>query len=263
MSPPAAPIGVIGGSGLYELLENPETRNAGTRFGEPSSPVTLGEIGGHRVAFLTRHGKEHSVPPHRIDHRANVAALKDLGCDTVITSSAVGSLRDDYRTGDFVLCDQFVDRTTTPTVTFFEGPRVVHVSMVEPYCPDLRRAAGVALEGIGERFHPDGTAVVFSGPRFSTRAESEWFQRMGWHVLSMTQHPETTPIREAEMCCVNLSFVSDADAGTSDGSESPVTASMVFQRLTENQPRIRAALAAIVANLPEERSCTCRTATST
>lgn len=262
MNAAAAPIGIIGGSGLYELLEDPETKDIRTSFGEPSSPVTLGEIGGRRVAFLTRHGKGHSVPPHRIDHRANVAALKDVGCDTVITSSAVGSLRDDYRTGDFVLCDQFVDRTTTPPVTFFDGPRVVHVSMVEPYCSDLRRAAGVALKGIDERFHSAGTAVVFSGPRFSTRAESEWFQRMGWHVLSMTQHPETTLIREAEMCCVNLSFVSDADAGTADGTEPPVTASMVFQRLAENQPRIRAALEAIVANLPEERSCACRTATS-
>lgn len=254
-------IGIIGGSGLYELLEEAETERIDTPYGEPSSAVTIGRIGGREVAFLTRHGAEHSIPPHLINHRANVSALKQLGCDAVVTSSAVGSLRDDYRTGDFVLCDQFVDRTTTPPVTFFEGPEVVHVSVVDPYCPPLRDAAEDALTDAGERFHSTGTAVVFSGPRFSTRAESEWFQRMGWHVLSMTQHPETTLIREAEMCCVNLSFVSDADAGTADGSEAPVTASVVWQRLSDNQDRIRSALAAIVASIPRERSCDCRRAT--
>lgn len=258
MSTSTAAVGIIGGSGLYELLDDPESHEVTTRFGEPSSPITTGAIAGLRVAFLTRHGREHAIPPHRINHRANVAALKDLGCDAVITSSAVGSLLDAYRTGDFVLCDQFVDRTTTPPVTFFEGPRVVHVSMVDPYCPALRDAAAGALERLDERFHRTGTAVVFSGPRFSTRAESIWFQTMGWQVLSMTQHPEATLIREAEMCCVNLSFISDADAGTSDGSEPPVTASKVWKRLAENQPRIRSALWAIVASLPEKRGCECR-----
>jgi len=136
------------------------------------------------------------------------------------------------------------------------------VSMVEPYCPVLRGAATKSLGELGERFHPRGTAVVFSGPRFSTRAESEWFQAMGWDVLSMTQHPEVTLIREAEMCCVNLSFVTDADAGTSDGSEPPVTAAAVWRRLKENQPRIKAALAAIVASIPAERDCDCRSALS-
>ncbi|HZI37082.1 MAG TPA: MTAP family purine nucleoside phosphorylase [Acidimicrobiia bacterium] len=252
----------MGGSGLYSLIEDATVREITTRYGAPSSPVTTGTIGGRRVVFITRHGVDHSIPPHRIDHRANVAALKEAGCDAVITSSAVGSLRDEIRTGDFVLCDQFVDRTTTPPVTFFDGPRVEHVSMVEPYCPVLRREAAKALAGLGERFHPAGTAVVFSGPRFSTRAESHWFQKMGWDVLSMTQHPEVTLIREAEMCCVNLSFVTDADAGTSDGAEPPVTAAAVWRRLEENQPRIKAALAAIVASVPEHRSCACRSALS-
>ena len=257
-----APVGIIGGSGLYELLDDAEERATTTPFGEPSSPLTLGAIAGRPVAFLTRHGRGHTIPPHRISHRANVAALKEAGCEAVITSSAVGSLRDDYRTGDFVLCDQFVDRTTTPPVTFFEGPEVVHVSVLEPYCPTLRRDAAAALQGLDERFHPTGTAVVFSGPRFSTRAESRWFQAMGWDVLSMTQHPEATLVREAQMCCVNLSFVTDADAGTSDGSEPPVTAEMVWRRLAENQPRIRAALAAVIAAASVERDCGCRTAGS-
>ncbi len=251
-------IGIIGGSGLYDLIDGAETTTVTTPYGEPSSPISTGTIARRPVAFLTRHGTNHTIPPHRINHRANISALKEMGCDAVITSSAVGSLRDDYRTGDFVLCDQFVDRTTTPPVTFFDGPEVVHISVVEPYCPSLRQGAAVALAGIGERFHPIGTAVVFSGPRFSTRAESAWFRAMGWDVLSMTQHPEATLAREAEMCCGNLSFVSDADAGTADGREPPVTAGMVWRRLADNQPRIRRALEAIVEATDGNRPCTCR-----
>lgn len=258
----SSPIGIIGGSGLYDLLDSAESRVVETPFGTPSSPVSLGKIEGREVAFLTRHGKGHSVPPHLINHRANIWALKQLGCEAVVTSSAVGSLRDDYAPTDFVLTDQFIDRTLGPPVTFYEGPKVAHVSVVEPYCPSLRSAAADALTAMNERFHPRATVVVFSGPRFSTRAESDWCRAMGWDTLSMTQHPETTLAREAEMCCVNLSFVSDSDSGTSDGSEPPVTAGMVWRRLQENQPRIRAALAAIVASVPNERDCTCRQALS-
>lgn len=253
-------IGIIGGSGLYELIEGTEELVPETPFGAPSSPVTLGDLEGRPVAFLTRHGRGHTVPPHLINHRANVLALKEVGCDAVITSSAVGSLQPAYAPGDFALPDQFVDRTLGPPVTLYEGPRVVHVSVVDPYCPVLREAAAAALAGLGERFHASATTVVFSGPRFSTRAESEWYRSMGWHLLSMTQHPETTLVREAEMCCVNLSFVSDADAGTPDGSEPPVTAGLVWRRLAENQPRIRRAVAALVAAVPYQRHCRCRQA---
>ena len=256
------PIGIIGGSGLYDLIEGADTTEVDTPFGQPSSPISTGTIAGRQVAFLTRHGVGHTIPPHRINHRANVWALKSLGCDTVVTSSAVGSLRDELAPGDFVLTDQFIDRTVGPSVTFFDGPEVAHVSVVEPYCPSLRSAASDALTQIDERFHPSATVVVFSGPRFSTRAESDWCRAMGWDILSMTQHPESTLAREAELCCVNLSFVSDADSGTSDGSEPPVTAGMVWRRLQDNQPRIRAALSAIVASIPTVRDCGCRSALS-
>lgn len=253
-------IGIIGGSGLYQLIQPSEQLTVETRFGAPSSPVSLGAIADRPVAFLTRHGSGHTVPPHLINHRANVLALKQVGCDAVLTSSAVGSLRAEYRPGDFALPDQFVDRTLGPPVTLYEGPEVVHVSVVDPYCPVLRESAAGALRGLGESFHPTATTLVFSGPRFSTRAESNWYREMGWDLLSMTQHPETTLIREAEMCCVNLSFVSDADSGTPDGSEPPVTAGMVWRRLEENQPRIRDAITAIVASLPSRRDCGCRQA---
>ncbi|MDR1824024.1 MAG: MTAP family purine nucleoside phosphorylase [Bifidobacteriaceae bacterium] len=254
----ANPIGVIGGSGLYELLDNPRQEVVSTRWGTPSSAVSVGSLGGRDVAFLTRHGKDHAVPPHLINYRANLAALHELGVTTLVTSSAVGSLRADYLPGEFVLTDQFVDRTWGRPDTFFEGPEVVHVSVADPYCAELRQAASTALEQLGERFHPTGTTVVIQGPRFSTRAESRWFQQMGWDVLSMTQHPETTLARELAMCVVNLSFISDLDAGVEGLQDQPVTAGMVWRRMKEAQPRIHAALAAIVAAAPDRPDCPCR-----
>lgn len=194
-----------------------------------------------------------------INYRANLWALHEVGARTVITSSAVGSLKPEIEPGQFVLCDQFVDRTTGRIDTFYPGPNVVHVSVADPYCPDLRDRAAHVLTGLGETFHPTGTAVVIQGPRFSTRAESRWFQAMGWDVLSMTQHPETALARELAMCCVNLSFVSDHDAGVAAG-DAPVTAGDVWRRMTAAQPRIKNALAALVATAPETPSCTCRDA---
>ncbi len=255
---PLAPIGIIGGSGLYSLLGEATTETVDTPYGAPSSRLTRGRIGGRPVVFLTRHGEHHEIAPHAINYRANLWALKSSGCDAVITSSAVGSLRPGYAPGDFVLTDQFIDRTTRRIGTFFDGPRVVHVSVADPYCPALRTGAEHALHGLGERFHATGCAIVFEGPRFSTRAESAWYRQMGGDVLSMTQHPETTLARELEMCCVNLSFVSDADDGGEHGE--PVTAGQVWRRLADNQDRIRRALAALVASVDPQRACSCRSA---
>lgn len=256
------PIGIIGGSGLYELIKDAEQRTVETPWGTPSSPVSLGRLAGRDVAFLTRHGTGHGVPPHLINYRANLAALHSLGVRTVITSSTVGSLREDYAPGHFVLTDQFVDRTWGRPDTFFEGPDVVHVSVADPYCPHLRSVAIDAFEELGETFHRSGTSVVIQGPRFSTRAESQWFQRMGWDVLSMTQHPETALAREQAMCILNISFVSDLDAGVEGVQDEAVTAGMVWRRVAEAQPRIKNALAAIVAKVPEHPTCSCRDALS-
>src|SRR5690625_1805420 len=164
-----APIGIIGGSGLYELLDDPRHETVETPYGTPSAPVSLGTIGGVEVAFITRHGTDHAVPPHLINYRANLKALAQLGVQTLITSSVVGSLRADYAPGHFVLTDQYVDRTTGRVDTFFEGPEVVHVSLAEPYCPNLRQVAQDSLSALNETFHPTGTSVVIQGPRFSTR----------------------------------------------------------------------------------------------
>lgn len=258
------PIGIIGGSGLYELFEDGEGEFIETPYGTPSSPVTKGTIAGKEVYFLTRHGTGHSVPPHLVNYRANVAALAQLGVKTLITSSVVGSLRADYAPGDFVLTDQFVDRTRGRVDTFFEGPEVVHLSLADPYCPEMRTTAIAAMESLGEKFHPTGTSVVIQGPRFSTRAESQWFQKMGWDVLSMTQHPETALAREKDMCVLNISFVSDLDAGVEGIQDEPVTGGMVWRRVAEGQSRIKDALKTIVATLPDEadRGCKCREATA-
>ncbi|MFP7696343.1 MTAP family purine nucleoside phosphorylase [Trueperella sp. LYQ143] len=253
-------IGIIGGSGLYELLDEPEHRVVHTEYGTPSSEISLGRIGGKEVAFMTRHGKSHAVPPHMINYRANIAALKELGVTTLITSSVVGSLRADYQPGDFVITDQFYDRTWGRESTFFTGPQVVHVSLADPYCPRMHDAGVAALESLNETFHDGGTSVVIQGPRFSTRAESRVFQQLGFSVLSMTQHPETTLAREAGMCVFNLSFVSDLDAGIEGLQDEPVTAGMVWRRVAEAQPRIKAALAAIVDAVVVDPSCPCHEA---
>lgn len=257
-----APIGIIGGSGLYELLDDPRHEKVETPYGAPSSPISVGTINGIEVAFLTRHGKGHAVPPHLINYRANLKALAQLGVQTLITSSVVGSLRADYAPGHFVLTDQYVDRTTGRVDTFFEGPEVVHVSLAEPYCPNLRQVAQDSLSDLNETFHPTGTSVVIQGPRFSTRAESQWYQKMGWDVLSMTQHPETALARELEMCVANISFVSDLDAGVPGVQDEPVTAGMVWRTVAEGQPRIKAALGEIVSRVPDLSHCACRSALS-
>ncbi|MGV8885619.1 MAG: S-methyl-5'-thioadenosine phosphorylase [Microbacteriaceae bacterium] len=259
MSAPSGLIGVIGGSGLYELLEDAREETVTTPYGDPSSTVSLGQIAGRDVAFLTRHGRNHEFAPHTINYRANLWALHSLGARTVVTSSAVGSLKPELQPGQFVLCDQFVDRTSARIDTFYAGPSVVHISVADPYCPDLRARAVGVLEDLDESFHPTGTAVVIQGPRFSTRAESQWFQKMGWDVLSMTQHPETALARELAMCCVNLSFISDHDAGVGEG-DAPVTGGDVWRRMADAQPRIKSALAGIIASIPENPSCTCRDA---
>src|SRR5690625_3823811 len=173
-----SPIGIIGGSGLYELLDDPRHETIETPYGSPSSPVSLGTIDGVEVAFLTRHGKGHAVPRHLINYRANLRALAELGVRTLITSSVVGSLRADYATGHVVLSDQYVARTSGRVDTFRQGPEVVHISLAEPYCPRLRQIANDSLTALGETFHPTRTSLVIQGPRFSTRAESQWHQKM-------------------------------------------------------------------------------------
>jgi 5'-methylthioadenosine phosphorylase len=256
-----AEIGVIGGSGFYSLLEGAEERRVETPYGAPSDVITLGELAGRRVAFLPRHGRRHDLPPHGINYRANLWALKSLGCTRVLGPCAVGSLQPEIRPGDLVICDQYVDRTRGRTDTFYDGPIVTHVSMAEPYCPTLRVSALAAARAMRWRVHEEGTVVVIQGPRFSTVAESRWFRAAGWAVVNMTQYPECALARELEMCYVNISLSTDYDVGVEgDPSVEPVTAQEVMVRFKENTARLRELITRLLPLIPAERDCVCATA---
>ncbi|WP_439690177.1 MTAP family purine nucleoside phosphorylase [Curtobacterium sp. SP.BCp] len=249
-------IGVIGGSGLYELFEagTAEERTVATPFGETSSPISIGTMSGRRVAFLTRHGRSHSVAPHRINHRANTWALRSLGVRAIVSSSAVGGLHPDYAPGTFVVTDQLIDRTWGRSDTFFEDD-VQHLSFADPFDPVLRAAAVEAVAALGVPHRTTGTCVVIQGPRFSTRAESVWMREAGGHTINMTMTPEVPLAAELGIGTVNLSFVTDADAGlelAAGPDDEPVTHAAVMERLKRANEVIVRAIGSIVAAIPEE-----------
>jgi 5'-methylthioadenosine phosphorylase len=258
MSEETAEIGVIGGSGLYSFLDDAQTLTLETPYGPPSDAVTLAELEGRRVVFLPRHGARHTIPPHRINYRANMWALHALGARRVLAPCAVGSLRVGHGPGTVVVCDQLVDRTSARADTYFDGPAVGHLSAADPYCEELRPLAVQAARDVGMAAHDGGTVVVVNGPRFSTRAESRWFAGAGWDVVNMTQYPEVVLARELGMCYVNLSLVTDYDSGLEhDDSVAPVTQQEVFAVFNQNMPRLRDALRRLVAAVPAHRSCGC------
>ncbi|MDQ3982664.1 MAG: S-methyl-5'-thioadenosine phosphorylase, partial [Actinomycetota bacterium] len=209
----ATAIGIFGGSGFYSLLDDVRNENVQTPYGPPSAPVSIGSVGGVDVAFLPRHGPKHELPPHKINYRANVWALNEVGVTRIIGPCAAGSLQRDVKPGEFVVCDQLVDRTTGRADTFYDGPVTTHVSFADPYCPELRALAIETARSEGIPVHERGTVVTIQGPRFSTRAESKWFQDAGWQVINMTQYPEAYLARELEICYVNISLITDYDVG--------------------------------------------------
>ena len=253
-----ATVGVIGGSGLYRFLDDVESVVVETHYGPPSDRVALAELAGHRVAFLARHGSRHSVPPHRINYRANLWALGELGVERVLAPCAVGSLRAEHAPGEVVVCDQLVDRTAGRADTYFDGPEVAHLSAADPYCAELRPLAAAAARAAGLTVHERGTVVVVNGPRFSTRAESAHYTTAGWNVINMTQYPEVMLARELGMCYVNLSLVTDYDCGL-EGSPHvrPVTQEEVFAVFSQNTERLRSALRSLISGLPATRGCEC------
>ena len=249
-----AEVGVFGGSGFYAFLDDVVEVDVGTPYGPPSAPVALGAIAGRRVAFLPRHGKEHQLPPHRVDFRANAWALHSLGVRSVIGPCAVGSLRADRRPGDLVVPDQLVDRTWGRPDTFADAGPVQHLSFADPYSEELRQAvlAAAREEHDPARVHDGGTVVVIQGPRFSTRAESQWFRRMGWDLVNMTQHPEVALCRELGMGYAAMALVTDFDSGVDDAPHSgPVTMEEVFRVLAENVELTRRTLLRAIPLLPE------------
>jgi 5'-methylthioadenosine phosphorylase len=255
MALPTAEIGVFGGSGFYSLLDGAEEHRINTPFGAPSAPVTIGEIAGRTVAFLPRHGKDHQLPPHMIDYRANVWAMKELGVTRIIGPNACGSLQPDVKPGDFVICDQFVDRTWGRKDTFYDGPITTHVSSADPYCPTMRAVAVSKARELGIPVHDGGTVVVIQGPRFSTRSESRWFASQGWEVINMTQYPECYLARELEICYCNISLITDHDAGA-EGVD-PVSNEEVVRVFAENNEKLKGLLYAMIPALPAERPCVC------
>jgi 5'-methylthioadenosine phosphorylase len=250
-----AAIGVIGGSGFYELFRSAEEVKADTPFGSPSDVLTIGEVAGRRVAFLPRHGRDHRFPPHRIPYRANLWALRSVGVRQVLAPSAVGSLTPEYGPGTLVIPDQLVDRTTGREHTYYDSDTAVHVPFADPYCPHGRACAAAAARAAGWPSADSGTLVVINGPRFSTRAESRWYAAQGWTLVGMTGHPEAVLARELAMCYTSLSLVTDTDAGVLEGEG--VTQEEVFREFARNVARLRELVLSIIAALPQERACPC------
>jgi len=246
-----AEIGVFGGSGFYTLLDDVREAKIDTPYGPPSDSFFLATVSGRRVAFLPRHGRRHTIPPHRVNYRANVWAMRSLGVKAVISPCAAGSLQLHVEPGHFVVSDQFVDRTSGRADTFFDGPIVTHVSSAEIYDPELRRIALEVIREHGITVHDGGTVVVIQGPRFSTRAESKWFSDAGWEVINMTQYPEAYLCRELGMAVVNIALITDYDAGVLEGTEA-VTAHDVLAVFEQNAERIRKVVLDMVGRFPAD-----------
>ena len=259
---PRAEIGVFGGSGFYSFLGSTgRTISMRTPYGSPSAKVTLSAIGGRRLAFLPRHGVHHEYPPHAVPYKANVHAFKQLGVSRIIAPNAVGSLRAEVGPGELVFCDQFVNFTSGRDDTFYDGPETTHVSTAEPYCPQMREVALEAARKLGMKFHASGTVVVIQGPRFSTKAESRFFRGQGWDVVNMTQYPEVVLAREQELCYLNISVVTDYDAGLEgDPKIRPVSHQEVVKVFEMNMERVRRLIVEISGRLPKERTCDCGSA---
>jgi 5'-methylthioadenosine phosphorylase len=250
-----AEIGVIGGSGLYALLDGAREHELSTPYGPPSDPVTIAEVGGRRVAFLPRHGRAHQYPPHKIPYRANLWALRALGVRQIIAPCAVGGLRPELGPGTFVVPDQLIDRTSGREQTFYDQG-AVHVSFADPYCPDGRAAVLAAARAVEPV--DGGTMVVVEGPRFSTRAESRWFTSIGGAIVNMTGHPEAVLARELALCYTTIALVTDLDAGVE--GDHGVTQEEVFAVFGANIERLRGVLLEAVTKLPAKRTCPCASA---
>ena len=257
MSPAPVSIGVVGGTGLYQMdsLASVEQIEMDTPFGKPSDAITVGELDGVRIAFMPRHGRGHRLIPSEIPYRANVFALKQLGVERLVSISAVGSLREDVAPLDMLVPDQLIDRTRSRASTFFGDGLAVHVSMGDPYCADLSAALTSAVRSADATVHQGGTYVVMEGPAFSTRAESHLYRSWGASVIGMTALPEAKLAREAEMCYATLACVTDYDVWR-EGDEG-VTTDMILANLGANVEVSQRALRALLPHIAGDRTCAC------
>lgn len=257
-----ATIGVIGGSGLYEIegFSDVEEHDVSTPFGKPSDPIVVGTLQGQRVAFLPRHGHGHRILPSEVNVRANIHALKSLGVERILAVNACGSLREEIAPSHIVIPDQIIDRTQGRTSTFFGNGLVVHVSLAEPFCPQLSAVLYEAVKKTGATVHMGGTYVCIQGPRFSTKAESHMYRAWGADIIGMTLIPEAVLAREAEMCYASLALSTDYDVWHE--TEAPVTADMVVQTLLANVETAKKAISEVVPLVPADRDCGCDSALS-
>ncbi len=247
-------VGLIGGSGVTDpgLFRPTATHKVSTPWGAPSAPILEGRIGALRVFFLSRHGPGHTYPAHRVNYRANIDALAQLGVDTILSVSSVGSLQDELHPGDFVLPTQFVDFTKQRPTTFYDGGKTYHISMADPFCPQLLSLAASVGTEAGTPFHEKKTYVCVEGPRFSTRAESKFFRGFS-DIIGMTLVPEVTLARERAMCYGLLAMVTDYDVW----AERPVEANEIVRVMQENVTRMQGLLGRLLPQLDAPRGCDC------
>ncbi|MFA6197904.1 MAG: S-methyl-5'-thioadenosine phosphorylase [Patescibacteria group bacterium] len=249
-------IGIIGGSGLYDFLPGEEL-TVTTPYGQPSDRLLISTYKNRKIVFLPRHGKIHQLPPHKINYRANIYALKELGVTHILAPCAVGSLKPDLKPGDFVVCDQLIDRTKSRVDTFFDGPKIAHISMAEPYCPELRGVVISSCANLSLPCHTTGTVVIVEGPRFSTKAESRMYAQIA-DVINMTQYPEVVLAREKEICYTNISLITDFDAGVPGREDiTAVTARSYAEVFKASLVNVKQVLFDVIEHIPEQSHCNC------
>ncbi|MCU0650659.1 MAG: S-methyl-5'-thioadenosine phosphorylase [Candidatus Omnitrophica bacterium] len=254
-------MGIIGGSGLYDIegFTGKKEIEARTPFGSPSDKFTVGSLEGREVVFLPRHARGHRINPSEINYRANIFAMKALGVEQIISVTACGSLREELKPLDFVLPDQFVDRTNQARkMTFFENGIVAHVSLADPVCSELRSRVYKSVKSLGFNVHDGGTYITMEGPAFSTRAESNLYRSWGMDIIGMTNMSEAKLAREAEICYVTLAAITDFDCWYQ--SEEPVTLEMVIGNLMKNVDRSKAIIKAVLRDMPQRPACGCSSA---
>jgi 5'-methylthioadenosine phosphorylase len=249
-----AKVGIIGGSGLYEsgIFQPKETLKISTPYGAPSAPVEIGELDGTTVAFIPRHGKGHVYPPHAVNYRANVWAMKELGVKAIVSPCAVGSLKEEMRPGDFIIPDQFIDFTKTRQYTFFDGGKTHHVPAADPFCPELAKLFHDQGKKLGLSIHPKGTYVCVEGPRFSTRAESKMFRQYA-DIIGMTLVPEINLSIEAGICYVSVAMITDYDVW----AEKPVDVKEILATMAANTENVKKLMKAAVPLIPKLPPCKC------
>lgn len=255
-----AEIGIFGGSGLYDsgLLEDSKEITIDTPYGKPSDSITIGIFKGRKIAFLPRHGKKHSIPPHKINFRANIWAFKELGIKRIIAPSAVGSLKEEFKPGHFAIPNQFLDFTKSRINSFSDLGKVIHISVADPFCPELQKTITEVAKKQGMEIHQDCTYVCIEGPRFSTKAESKFFRAAGAEIIGMTLVPECQLAREAQMCYASISTITDYDVW----ADTLVTAKEVMETLSKNVENIKKVLIFLIDLIPKSRECDCEKALS-